>query len=137
LLEGEPEKIVVFGAGLEVVNGEYIYASRSETDHPRYEMQTMLDGKSVTCTLDESPWGENKNWCICLKNAAIFCSNTVFSKPNLPPHRGWWSLGSNYSKSPSPKAYRPPILIYGKKEFLDWRHDSDQSFADHAGRSFV
>jgi hypothetical protein len=118
--EGEPETVVVFGSGNDIVNGTYHFAGRLN-DKPKYEMQKMIEGKAMTCQL-ESLLRPRDSWVIKVDDKNQFrCSTVASDEPHLPTCRGWWFVN----------CIRPPIVLYSDENIIDWRQDPEHSLADY------
>jgi hypothetical protein len=124
--QGGPETVVVFGCGEEAGNGTYHLTGESmrhEKPNPRYEMQGILDGKTVRCQLVKcSDRIDNGAWILDIGDKVKFHSIAPpNSNPHLPPCRGWWNESCT----------RPPIVLNGDENIIDWRQDPGYSLADY------
>jgi hypothetical protein len=122
--QGEPEKVVVFGSGIEAVNGEYVSDGRSRIYLPRYLMWRTLDGKMTEYSLElVSLVVMGISWSICIDGDEVFCCDYQ----ELLPCRGWWQKYVDSEQD----YFRPPVVFYGDETFLDWRLEPEHSLADY------
>jgi hypothetical protein len=135
LADGEPAKIVVFGAGVAAVNGEYLFAGRSDINgSPTYTRKNgQWDGKDVTFIIYCSTltWIPTKGlkklyqWSIQIQGSTtIFYESNHYPCASLPPSRGWWYSDDGTSLQ------RPPVLFYDDDKLHDWRMDPTESLSD-------
>jgi hypothetical protein len=124
LPNGDPKKLVVFGAGHEAVNGKY---------HRRYDelhkfwcyiKEGQWEGKAVMFCINRCVNKVKKTswWQIKVQAGGVIYRSCLQEKLSIVPARGWFCDNGTMCS-------RPPILYYDNKP-RDWRDDPQESFAD-------
>jgi hypothetical protein len=130
--KGECEKIVVFGASIEAVNGEYHFAGRGfcefneQNDAPVYDMKGTWEGRDAIFSI---VFRGLRCWYICIlqRSCYFYCSNPVaIGLETSPPPRLWWPVDSEKSLN----IMLPPNLLCDGATMLDWRQTPLTNFAD-------
>ena len=118
-----PQYIVVFGSGVEAINGRY-----ERSQFPQlYEKEGEWEGQNTTFLVTYlsayTSFAENltDRWLISAKEKVFFQSSPC-DVSLLPPSRVWWR---NSVKE------LPPVIFYGDEKLIDWRLPSEESFADY------
>jgi hypothetical protein len=114
-----PKSIVVFGAGIEAVNGVYTRVDNI------YEMKGPWKNQEVTFSI--TTCGSCMRWHLNADgNDFCFYASNPVAASSLPPCRNWW-----ISEKMTHESFRPPIIFYGDEKSLDWRMNPSESLADY------
>jgi hypothetical protein len=125
----ELRMLIVSGAGIEGVNGEYIKNGIDET--PNYGMDGLWEEKVALFKI----LYDNKQWFICVQFAGnsdwirLYHSNPQSNgSTTFPPYRGWWNTtgdahGNSITISPVVRRSSVPPLA-------DWRDANPQHGSD-------
>lgn len=139
--EREPKKLIVFGAGLDEVNGTYHIAGRNkEHDTPVYTKAGQWKEKAVAFVIECGAHLEEKadkktvTWYICAGDhqTMLYVSNSEsLESSQLPPARHWLTYNT-LKEDPKKKLPQCPLIILSDDEKMrDWRQPADESFADY------